>query len=148
MCVPFLFSRLHMCIRSAAFPWLGPRPSRLRRRWYRTMATLGHCLELAHGSVEPSLCCPPHSLDHPGRGLKHRRRPLTRGTISAALCGASLPHCGSAVERARRYSLCSRSLRPSSTRGRASQSERAATATLRVSCAECQPYPDQSTSTL
>ena len=27
----------------------------LRRRWYRTMATLGHCLELAHGSSPPCL---------------------------------------------------------------------------------------------
>ena len=92
---------------------------------------------------------PAASLDHPGRGLKHRRRPLTRHRrqrFTAALRLSAI------AQRAQRDTAAAAACAPDHY-GHLQQEgervgERAATATLRVSSAECQPYPDQSTSAL
>ena len=116
----------------------------------------------------PRRSSPPYmllsSLDHPGRGLyrlaAHMRRRARRPGIalSAALSRAILNRqrqrigaagwleAAATVAPRTAHSLCSRSLRPSSTGEGECAHERAATATLRVSSAECQPYPDQTTS--
>ena len=112
----------------------------------------------------PRRSSPPYmllsSLDHPGRGLyrlaAHMRRRARRPGIalSAALSRATKPAAAyrrglkrrRPLRRARLIAYAPDHYGHLQQERESVHHERAATATLRVSSAECQPYPDQTTS--